>query len=189
MAACRLATVTRARRHRRGIADRIRGGLRATQATTGASREIAAALQQLREALPGHRDVHVHGGRARADLDAADLIGPPDQAFAQRESDGVVLEVGRGRKHHHVRHVVVDERDRRLFGDEVGRCAVAPRDQRSTTTWATEAAADVGRESALTVTAAAAQAAQAGARCLALVRPDVAASALRPRASARRPSG
>src|SRR5207253_10587561 len=70
-------------RHRAALADRILGALRTAQAAAGAAREVAAALQQLREALPRHADVDVRGERAVGDLDAADLLGARHQSLAQ----------------------------------------------------------------------------------------------------------
>src|SRR5882762_9327951 len=62
------------RRHRAALADGIRGALRPAQAAAGATGEVAATLQELCEALPGDRDVHVRGGVPVADLHAADLL-------------------------------------------------------------------------------------------------------------------
>ena len=105
--------------HDLAFADRILGGLRATQSAAGATGEVATPLQQLREALPRDADLHISGSLARYDLDAANLIRARHQPLTEREADGVILEVGRGREHHHVWHVVIDERHGRLFRDEV----------------------------------------------------------------------
>ena len=121
--------------HRRHLADGIIRGLRAAQPAAGAPGEIAAALQQLAEAFPGDADVHVGDALAARHLDTADLLAPRHQALAEGEADGVVLEVGRGREHHDVRHVVVDQRNRHLLGDAIARLrASAPSFQRSTST-------------------------------------------------------
>jgi hypothetical protein len=53
------------------------------------------------------------------DLDAVALGGAGDDAFAEREAECEVLQVG-GRGHHHrMRDAVVDQRDRRLVDDHV----------------------------------------------------------------------
>src|SRR3977135_27406 len=49
-----------------------------------------------------------------------DLLPVRHQALTQGEADRVVLEIRGRRQHHHVRHVVIDERDRHLLGHQVG---------------------------------------------------------------------
>ena len=80
-----------------------------------------------REALRGDADADFDRILRPARL-RSDWISPAlrDQAFAHRESDGVVLEIGGRGQHHDVRHAVIDERDRHLFGDAIRRVLGAP---------------------------------------------------------------
>ena len=78
------------------------------------------------------RDSDLGGVFSPDHLHTADLIRARHQALAQRKADRVVLEVGRGRKHRHMRDAVIDERDRHLFGERSRSRVIVPRCQRST---------------------------------------------------------
>jgi hypothetical protein len=102
------------------MSNRLFDALDAAQAATGATRQIALALQDPREALTRDVQVNRQSIAISDQFDAANLIGSADDPFTQREADAEVLQIRRRGEHHHVRQPVIVKGDGTLIRDVVG---------------------------------------------------------------------
>ncbi len=93
--------------------------LDAAQAAAGAPGERAAAFAHGGEAFAGERHAHLAAEGVLDDVDVVEFACARGDALAEREAEREVFEVLRGGEHDRVGEAVIDEGDRRLFGDRI----------------------------------------------------------------------
>ena len=106
--------------HRSWMSNSLFHAFDAAQATAGATRQIALALQYPREALAGDVEVNRQSVAVPDQLDAANLVRSADDSFAQREADAEILQIRRRGQHHDVRQTVIVKGNRTFLRDVVG---------------------------------------------------------------------